>query len=268
LGRLRSYFAFSFAGIFGLAAAFAALPWLADRLAIDNAGWDTTTALWNSALVGWVVVLIRMRSRQNPRRDWAWTTPIAFLLVAVAWLRPMHWSLALVYVHPLMALWIFDRELTRRRIAWRGAFRVCVACLPIFLGVLWLRLNSAAPLAGDDAVSFRIANHAGAPLLPGVSSHLLIATHAFLEMIHYSVWLIAIPLVGISTAPWNVDPIPLARRSAGWRSLVVAILTFGLLAVVSLWIAFAIDYPLTRDVYFTVALLHVLAEVPFLLRAL
>ena len=34
-----------------------------------------------------------------------------------------------------------------------------------------------------------------------------------------------------------------------------------------LWAFFLADYPLTRDVYFTVALLHVLAEVPFLLRA-
>jgi hypothetical protein len=35
-----------------------------------------------------------------------------------------------------------------------------------------------------------------------------------------------------------------------------------------LWGAFLADYPLTRDVYFTVATLHVLAEVPFLLRLL
>ena len=35
-----------------------------------------------------------------------------------------------------------------------------------------------------------------------------------------------------------------------------------------LWIAFAIDYDTTRQVYFTVAIVHVLAEVPFLLRPL
>ena len=42
----------------------------------------------------------------------------------------------------------------------------------------------------------------------------------------------------------------------------------GGLVVLLLWGCFLADYPLTRDVYFTVALLHVLAEVPFLLRAL
>ena len=34
------------------------------------------------------------------------------------------------------------------------------------------------------------------------------------------------------------------------------------------WACFLADYPLTRDVYFTVAILHVLAEFPFLLRTL
>lgn len=40
----------------------------------------------------------------------------------------------------------------------------------------------------------------------------------------------------------------------------------GLAAVVVLWAGFAVDYPAARAVYFTVAMLHVLAEVPLLLR--
>ena len=35
-----------------------------------------------------------------------------------------------------------------------------------------------------------------------------------------------------------------------------------------LWLAFLANYPVTRDVYFTLAMMHVLAEAPFLLRAL
>ena len=38
--------------------------------------------------------------------------------------------------------------------------------------------------------------------------------------------------------------------------------------VLILWVCFLVDYPITRDVYFTVATVHVLAEVPFLLRML
>jgi hypothetical protein len=45
-------------------------------------------------------------------------------------------------------------------------------------------------------------------------------------------------------------------------------LVFAVAAVVLLWFGFSIDYSRTRDVYFTVAMAHVLAEAPFLLRML
>ena len=61
---------------------------------------------------------------------------------------------------------------------------------------------------------------------------------------------------------------PLARRSPAWRIGLYAFLGVGLAAVVVLWACFLADYTTTRNVYFTVALVHVLAEVPFLLRAL
>jgi multidrug resistance efflux pump len=65
-----------------------------------------------------------------------------------------------------------------------------------------------------------------------------------------------------------VDDVPLARRSQVWRRAVVGIVALGAVVVLILWGAFLADYPLTRDVYFTIATLHVLAEVPFLLRLL
>jgi hypothetical protein len=39
-------------------------------------------------------------------------------------------------------------------------------------------------------------------------------------------------------------------------------------AVVGLWGGLSIDYSTTRDIYFTIAMAHVLAEAPFLLRML
>jgi len=38
--------------------------------------------------------------------------------------------------------------------------------------------------------------------------------------------------------------------------------------VLVLWIGFAADYTATRDLYFTIAIAHVLAEAPFLLKML
>jgi hypothetical protein len=219
-------------------------------------------------MVLWVVTLIQMRSRQNPRRDWFWTLPVAFLLIGVNWLAPQAWSLALVYLHPFMAFWILDRELKRSKPEWLGAYRKCLACVPLVLVVLWWRLAHAPPLPGTDLLSTQIVNHAGADLLPGVSSHLLVAAHTFLEMLHYSVWLVAIPLVGLRSAPWRVESAPLAWRSPSWRLGLTAVLGVGVGVVVLLWACFLADYPATRDVYFTVAMVHVLAEAPFLLRAL
>jgi len=48
--------------------------------------------------------------------------------------------------------------------------------------------------------------------------------------------------------------------------LIAAILILGLCAVALLWFGFSVNYPAVRDVYFAVAMAHVLAEAPFLLR--
>jgi hypothetical protein len=267
-GRLRGFFLFSFAGVLGLTASFAALPWLAGTLAWEADGWRTGIALWNTVLVVWITLLIHMRSRQNPRRDWSWTVPIAFALLALNWLAPITWDLGLVYLHPLIALWILDRELRRSRPEWRPVYHACLAGLPIVLGVLWWHLAGTPSLPGDDALSVRIAQHAGADILRGISSHLLVATHTFLETLHYSVWLIAIPLVGLKTAPWHLRSVPMAWRSPSWRMGLGCLLGASAVIVLVLWACFLANYPLTRDVYFTVAMLHVLAEAPFLLRSL
>lgn len=267
-GRLRPFFLTAFAGIFGLTAAFAALPWLGAQLAWDDADWLLAMATWNSVLILWVLALVQLRSRQNPRRDWFWTIPVGLVLMALAWLAPTLWSLGLVYLHPVMAFWIMDRELKRSRSEWRPAFHACLCCVPLLLGLLWWQLANAPPLPGADALSVRITQHAGAAILQGVSSHLLVATHTFLEMLHYGIWLAAMPLVAFRSAPWRLDEVPLARRSLSWRGFVVGLLTAGGGSVLLLWGCFLADYPVTRDIYFTVALLHVLAEIPFLLRAL
>jgi hypothetical protein len=45
-------------------------------------------------------------------------------------------------------------------------------------------------------------------------------------------------------------------------------MVFAALLVVALWLGFSVDYTTTRDIYFTVAITHVLAEAPFLLKML
>ena len=95
---------------------------------------------------------------------------------------------------------------------------------------------------------------------------MLVSTHVFLELLHYGIWIVALPLIGASGAIWNIKTIPIARHSRGFPKLIGVILICGLFAVALLWFGFSANYTLTRDIYFTIAMAHVLAEAPFLLR--
>jgi hypothetical protein len=267
-GRLQAYFLFGFAGVFTLTAAFATTPHLLQSLNVNGETATIGYAILDSMLAVWIATLVHWRASQNPRRDWGWIWPVTFLVIALAWVAPLHWMLGLVYLHPLVALWILDREILRTRPQYRATYHCCLAALPICLGLLWWQLAGAPDLPGDDILTMRITYHAGADYLRGVSTHCLVATHTFLEAVHYGVWLIAIPWLGQATSLWNVPNMPLGRRSLTWTRALQVFLLISAATVVLLWLCFWANYPITRDVYFTLAMVHVLAEVPFLLRAL
>jgi len=145
--------------------------------------------------------------------------------------------------------------------------RGVAAAIPVLLAAIWIAAPSGPELGGSPLV-MRIADHAGATILPAINARLLVGTHAFLETVHYGVWVIAMPLVGFRRAPWRISAVPIAQRSAAGRIGVAAFLLTGVAAVAVLWTGFAIDYERTRDVYFSLAMLHVLVEAPFLVRLL
>lgn len=263
-GSLASYFSLGLAGSLFLAGMFAALP----RLAGDN--WQTgilLVAVWNSLLTVWIVVLAHLRSRQNPRRDWPFLIPISFGLIALNWLSPLAWSLALVYLHPLLALAFLDRELQRHP-SWQKAFRFGLLLIPICLLVIAARWASAANIRGHDLLTWQITHHAGAGIIHRVSTHFLVAAHVFLELLHYLVWIVVIPLASMRNSFWRIQDLPLARRSANLRRMLTTVVLAGAVVILLLWASFLTDYAWTRNVYFTVAILHVLMEIPFLLRSL
>lgn len=262
-GKLWPFFAASAAGIVGLTASFAALPLLAE---FDPDLIEPAVAGWNTAFLFWVAGLVWMRSRTNPRFDAGWVWPAAFLGTAGVWLFPFGLNVALVYLHPLLALWFLDRELGRSKPAWRPVFRAAATVVPVALLGLYLGLADAPDLPGSDPVTVGLARQAGADVVGGVSARFLVAAHAFLETLHYAAWVVLIPLLGLRAAPWKLSDIPAARRGGAWTRGVAVVLLVGLGVVLTLWVCFAADYGTTRTVYFTVAMLHVLAEIPFLLR--
>ena len=277
-GKSRNFFLTAFAGIAFLTVSYVALPVLYSFNLFPDHLWPTLLASWNSALLLWIGVLVWLRGKNKLRRDWSWALPVAFGLCALNWLAPEFFSLGIVYLHPLVALWFLDRHLARTRPAWLGTYRRCLCLLPLLLlGMFW-QLSRTAALPDDNGLFWRITQHA-------ISSHALVTTHVFLEMLHYGVWLIALPLIAplvrtgdsqkLSTpstprreAIWRVKTVPVARHPRGFPKLVATALGLGVFLVLVLWFGFSVDYATTRDVYFTVAIAHVLAEAPFLLRML
>ena len=268
-GPLTPFFALAIGGVFVLGGANIALS-----IIVRNAYWSehhdrVVTAGWLSLVVAWGAALVVLRGREPARkRDWQWAVPAGFGVISVIWMWPVECYFALVYLHPLLAFIFLDREIKHQRPQWRWAFRLCLAVVPVLLGVLCWKLHDAPSLPGDSELALRISRHAGSGVLTGVSSHLLVSMHTFLEMLHYGIWIVAVPLLSFKRAPWQVGQIAVSRRSNALRVGVAGIFLIGALAVLILWGGFLADYPATRDTYFMVAILHVLAEFPFLLRLL
>ena len=267
-GRSRNFFVVAFAGIGLLTLTYVSLPAFYYLRVWSDEDWPTAIAAWNTLLLLWIAALVWLRGKQHVRRNWSWAWPVAFGVIGLNWIAPELFSLAIVYAHPLVALWFLDRHLRRTRPEWVPVYRRCLCLIPLLVaGVCW-QLARTPALDDDNGLAWRITQHAGAQILPGVSSHLLVSLHVFLEMLHYGVWLAALPLIGARGGIWDLKTIPLARHPRGFPRLIGAALVFGLFIVALLWFGFSTNYAATRDIYFAVAIAHVLAEAPFLLRML
>jgi hypothetical protein len=257
----------AFAGLGILTVTYISLPFVYEHASWSSETWLSVLATWNTLLLAWLAILIHLRGKQKRPRtsvsqrtsDWTWTIPLALALAALNWLGPEFFSLALVYVHPLVALWFLDRQLKRTRPEWLKTYRRCLCLVPVILAFMIWRLSQTTALADDNGLFWRITQHSGAQLLPQVSSHMLVSVHVFLEMLHYGVWIFALPLLGSGFWKFKRTAKAFPRN---------ALLIFGAVAVLVLWVGFTTDYTKTRDLYFTIAIAHVLAEAPFLLRML
>jgi hypothetical protein len=221
-------------------------------VAVLGAGWLLLEArgLFHTALLGWIWLLVRLHDRKLAAR---WRAPLA-LLAGAAWLAPIAADYAVVYAHPLVALWFLDRQIRRSHPEWSAAWRWCLTAVPLLASlVAW-----ANRFGGGGTLALSLVQQAGHPAF--------VAVHAFLELAHYAVWIVALPLLGMAEAPWRWRGIPLVRHRLGWPRLVKALLAAGAAACALLWLGFATDYETTRRLYFTVAIVHVLAEAPFLVR--
>lgn len=267
-GRSRLYYSVGIGGVVVLTAAYLTLYFASGNWLWSLESWAIFAAVWNTAFVLWVGLLFYLRGKQRPRSDWSWAVPAVLFLAALAWVVPQYWSLSLVYLHPLIALWFLECQIRRTRPEWLRAYHYCLLSIPVFLIVLWISLSGRPNLSEETNLFWRIGQHAGSEILPSVSSHVLVATHVFLETIHYFVWLLLIPLVDKRAVPWRLNDVPLFVNAKGVPRVFAAFLLVGVIAAVALWAGFAADYTTTRDIYFAFAIGHVLAEFPFLVKML
>jgi hypothetical protein len=267
-GKSRTFYSVGIGGVIVLTATYLTIyfgsgNWL---WSLRNSG--EIIASWNTAFVLWLAVLGYLRGKQRSKTDWSWAFPVAFLFAALAWILPNYWSLSLVYLHPFVAMWFLERQIRRTKRDRLKAYRFCLSTIPFFVVALWFAFADSPNLSNETNLFWRITQHAGSEILPNISSRFLVATHVFLETIHYAVWILLIPLVDFRAIPWRFNDIPLFANEQGFPKIVVGILAVSVCLVFVLWFGFATNYTTTRDIYFAFAMAHVLAEMPFLIKML
>ncbi len=194
---------------------------------------------WFTALGLWILLLIHLAGRDAG----AFAGPV-LAGVALAWFNLDLAALALVFLHPVVALCFLYRQAGKR---WPGRSRAWAACAVCLLGLVVVAVQwNGRPFDALDSL----------PQDPA-----LLGLHAYLELLHYGVWIAALPAIGLHSKPWDWRAIPLARPFGG---AVRAALLAGLVVVAALWVAFLIDYTAARQLYFAIAVFHVLAEAPML----
>lgn len=266
MGPLRPYFLVAAAGVAAISAGSVGIAYAAGIPGVSYDHILRAFSIWSTGFVLWVLVLVWMREGQKPVRSWPAARPVGLALIVLAWFDPPTFSFVLVYGHPLVSLWILDRELYRRKSPARAIYRGCLASVPLFVGLIAWLVGNPAPLANVDAHTRGILIQGGANLFPLLPDVFCVAVHAFLEMLHYGVWLVAFPLASEGSLRAVLDPAWLSNRFPKARTLIRLLLAFSTLMVLVLWISFCVDPAWTRQIYFTLAVIHVISEIPALLR--
>ena len=96
-GRLSVFFAFSAVGIILLSISLPVISYLPQWLQLNRDDTLKIVSIWNAAVIIWCGVLITMRSRQPPRRNWDLTWPICLAIFSLSLLQPMLFPLVLVF---------------------------------------------------------------------------------------------------------------------------------------------------------------------------
>lgn len=270
-GNERSFFLLSFAGVALLAGAY--IPLMLSLYA-GTIEWNFARELyrwWATSVCLWTAALFLLAGRASIGAKSKHLKGLYLPLMAIGALalsgfavtQPIYFGVALVFAHPLVSFAILDREIARHRPQWLFGLRCGFALVPVLIGSFWWHLQGLS-FTTQGAIAEHIVRQTGAPSLPFMSSYFLLSSLVFLDLLHYAVWMIAIPK---SSAGWKgLQPrsFPVITRFPKLKLPVQIVFAATSLMVLFLWCAFSSDYVATSQFYFVFAIAHVLAEIPFL----
>lgn len=233
------------------------------RLFVGGAGWTVAEILLLAGTLAAVVLV----SARRPARRVAGVLAIA-AVAAVALFHAQWWFVTQAWLHnviPVVFLWQWSARVRERRDrqAFRAVTGLWVVVIPVALLVgefdAWLQAGSAAATsiaadAGVTATVVPVSLQAAA-----TTTSRLIAVFAFLQLLHYTVWLWHFPRTD-RQATRTFEATPVGDVLRGWRLAALMVGVSALLAVAA-WA----DYRSGRGMYTSLAAYHAYLEYPVLL---
>jgi len=222
-----------------------------------------------AAEIGLSYVLLAVASVRclGPRRGWlALSLAVLALAASVSFAFPAYHFVVLSHLHnvvPLFFLWEWSASLRPGR---RGLFRAVnlgwVLVVPgLILSGLFDPVLRAAPAALGGLGSFEVAGlvrtYAPPSLVPTDMGVRFLVVFAFMQTMHYVVWIGVLPRYAPEAAARFDARVPVLRGGRAW------LLGLGLAAVLS--VAFLLDYAGGRSLYAAAASYHAYLEFPVLL---
>ena len=222
-----------------------------------------------AAEIGLSYVLLAVASVRclGPRRGWlALSLAVLALAASVSFAFPAYHFVVLSHLHnvvPLFFLWEWSASLRPGR---RGLFRAVnlgwVLVVPgLILSGLFDPVLRAAPAALGGLGSFEVAGlvrtYAPPSLVPTDMGVRFLVVFAFMQTMHYVVWIGVLPRYAPEAAARFDARVPVLRGGRAW------LLGLGLAAVLS--VAFLLDYASGKSLYAAAASYHAYLEFPVLL---
>jgi len=222
-----------------------------------------------AAEIGLSYVLLAVASVRclGPRRSWlSLSLAVLALAASVSFAFPAYHFVVLSHLHnvvPLFFLWEWSASLRPGR---RGLFRAVnlgwVLVVPgLILSGLFDPVLRAAPAALGGLGSFEVAGlvrtYAPPSLVPTDMGVRFLVVFAFMQTMHYVVWIGVLPRYAPEAAARFDARVPVLRGGRAW------LLGLGLAAVLS--VAFLLDYASGRSLYAAAASYHAYLEFPVLL---